>query len=75
MDSIETIPTDVLMVELLNRFDHCAIIGIRVGIKPGQNLTMRRWKGNGQMVAGLCADISLVVLMDYKDDEEPGGSE
>lgn len=59
------VPLQDLYQEILNRFDHAVIIGMKV--LPTENKISRRWKGDHHMASGMATDISVMIIKDWYD--------
>lgn len=70
MPDIQLIPTDDLIIEILNRFDHSVFTGMRVGLHGGDCYTARRWKGNKATCSGLCSQAQYMINKVADDTEE-----
>lgn len=74
MDNIQLIPTEELLKELLNRFDHAIFMGIKVYKEQGGEITsVRRWIGNSYTCCGLCESIKRSILNEFDSKEVPIG--
>lgn len=58
---LEDYPDELLIAELLKRCDHGVVSLYRV-TGPDQIYTVRRWRGNSHLVAGLCTDTAASVV-------------
>lgn len=62
MKEVEIIPTEVLLKELQNRFDHLIVSGRRKALKnEGGSITVERWKGDYSICIGLCSQMSYGI--------------
>lgn len=72
---IQLIETDVLLKELVNRFDHAVFMGIRLDTLAATSKTetgiysCREWVGNSYTCVGLCQSLSRNILNSYDDKE------
>lgn len=58
MNDIKLLPTDDLINELLERFDHALFTGMQININSqGEHITVRKWKGNYATTAGLASQV------------------
>lgn len=64
-ETIQLIPTEELIKELLHRFDHVAFVG-RLH-RSGLNIWSRRWRGDRDICTGLV--ISLLTTIDKQGRE------
>ena len=74
MDTLQGLPfysTDELLEELLSRHDHAAFVGAIETTVEGDVRILRRYKGNRLYVVGLCADISALVMGQWRDENKP----
>lgn len=65
---LSLVPVQELYTEILNRFDHVAIVGLK--IKDNSKDISRRWKGDPHTVSGLCSDVSHLALKEWFDNQE-----
>lgn len=65
--SLELVPLQELYDELLSRFDHIIIIGLKVKDKDKE--VSRRWKGSHHFTMGLCGDMSNLIWKDWMDNQ------
>lgn len=64
---LSLVSTDSLIEEIINRFEHIAIVGMKPGMKDG-NVTFRRWKGNSATTTGLCTEMTHVITKTYLEE-------
>ena len=61
---LELIETDVLITELLRRFDHAVVVGLLVESEVrGDMKVARHWGGNLHTCMGLCSDTANVLSL------------
>lgn len=68
IESLEHVPTEDLIQELVSRFEHSVFAGIRE-VAGGKNLYQRKWKGNACTVHGLANDVGLRALLQLHNEE------
>ena len=61
---VEDIPTDELIKELLERFNHALFFG--ANDDECVNINMRRWMGNDFKLIGMCTDLQLDIRQDMR---------
>jgi hypothetical protein len=64
---LSDIPTDDLLVELLERHHHAGFIGGNYDEQEA-SVIRRRWKGNCHTIVGLLFDLSAEVIDEYRRD-------
>lgn len=57
------VPLEELYSEILNRFDHVIIGGIKV--LPQEKKISRRWNGDHHISTGICADFQFMIIKDW----------
>lgn len=67
-EDLSLVPIQYLYTEILNRFDHVVIVGLKSN-KDDRTIS-RRWKGSHHMVMGLCQDVSQLVGADWYKNQE-----
>jgi hypothetical protein len=68
MSDLDLASTDALIEELSRRFDHGAVILLRVLVPAtGKEEVLRRWFGNTHTVMGLMQDLALMASLDLRD--------
>jgi len=67
--NLELVGTEELITEVLKRFDHCVL----VGLKDDQSAvtTVRRYLGDYHCCMGLVTDMQHVIFNDIMDAEKP----
>lgn len=74
MEDLNLIPTDDLLREVSNRFEHFVFAGY--ASNAGKNYTRRIYKGNFVVCCGLCDTVKSIVLSDFEANRiEPKGFE
>lgn len=66
-ETIQLIPTDALIKELIRRFDHAVFTG-RID-RPDASIRSRRWKGDADICAGLAAGCFTFINKQTREDE------
>lgn len=61
MSDLSLISTDDLFEELVNRFDHLVISGIKYTKSDGEYMVMRKWSGNRHTCLGLLTVLSQKI--------------
>lgn len=62
MIDLSLVPTDDLIITLLERFDHSVFSGIRENADgKGNHLVLRKWKGNSETCCGLATQLGVVI--------------
>ncbi len=68
MKSIEVIPTEDLMDELMERCEHAVFMGIRTGIKQPCDVISKQWSGDIIKCLGLAEVMKDFLLEKYNKD-------
>lgn len=71
---LSLVPTDDLLKEFINRFDHAVFMGIRLANDVTSKeecgiYSCREWVGNSYTCVGLCASLSRNILNRYDEKE------
>lgn len=69
--SIELIPSEDLIMELMNRFDHAVFAGMKVDATPDKkSFTARKWKGNSATCSGMAFQIACRIHNVSEEEDE-----
>lgn len=72
---LQLVKTEVLLAELLGRFEHAVFVGMKTKTATGETYEIWEKTGNSRTCQGLCAGASAWIESRYCEMEEPADSE